>query len=416
MSKAARIRRERAAKAQAAPAEDGHLLSVFDIAHLDGFESHLEQHPRLTNAATIAQLAHYARKSVIDAPLRDLADLLAAGTAERPAAWQRFRTAVERRNALVVQLNEEAQAIRTLLVRGESGQALSRSEAALTAAQDAGLPLSAGEFHALHARAVTQKPDLDRAGLMNAAIAEYEQALTLTQHPGQAAEIRMQIALANAQNPTGDASERMAASLSMLRDILETLDAATPLDTVALIQTNLAHALLNHQHGPDRVGELREARELCVAALTQRSPRREPYDWTHTQLNLAGALEQLAELGHGTPQEAIDAYSEIIDESAQIPERWLVGFAHFSLGRLYNRAANPNPQQLVRASEANHPHPSPRRCCASPLSTYVKRCPTPRKPPNAYTTPIRSPSSRTSRINSARAGTPSPTGAKPSRS
>lgn len=359
MTKAARIRRERAAKEQAAPAQEELLLSVFDIANVNEFESHLEQHPRLTNAATIAQLAHYARDPGLGAPFRDLADLLAADAADRPAAWRRFRATVESRDTLVAQLNEEAQAIRTLLVGGHTGQALTRSEAALTAAQDAGLPLSAGEFHALHARAVTQKPDLDRASLMNAAIAEYEQALRLTQHSGQAAEIRMQIALANAQNPTGDASERIAASLSMLRDILETLDPVTPPDTVALIQTNLASALLRHHHGPDRVGELQEARELCVAALTQRSPRRDPYDWAHTQLNLAGALEQLAALGHGTPQEAIDAYSEIIDEGEHIPERWLVGFAHFSLGRLYNHAANPNPQQIVRASETKTPTPEP---------------------------------------------------------
>lgn len=359
MSKAARIRRERAAKEQVAPAQDEQLLSVFDIADLDGLESRLEQHPRLTNTATIAQLARYGRDRLLGAPFRDLADLLAADAADRPAAWQRFRATMESRDTLVAQLNEEAQAIRTLLVGGHTGQALTRSEAALTAAQDAGLPLSAGEFHALHARAVTQKPDLDRASLMNAAIAEYEQALTLTHHPGQAAEIRMQIALANAQNPAGDASERIAASLSMLRDILETLDPATPPDTVALIQTNLASALLRHHHGLDRVSELREARELCVAALTQRSPQRNPYDWAHTQLNLAGALEQLAELGHGTPQEAIDAYSEILDEGEHIPERWLIGFAHFSLGRLYNHAANPNPQQIVRASETKTPTPDP---------------------------------------------------------
>jgi hypothetical protein len=56
VGKAARIRRERAAKAQAAPAEDGQLLSVFDIADLDGLERYLEQHPRLTNAATIASV------------------------------------------------------------------------------------------------------------------------------------------------------------------------------------------------------------------------------------------------------------------------------------------------------------------------------------------------------------------------
>ncbi len=356
MSKAARIRRERAAEAQAAPAQEEHLLSIFDIANLEGFERHLEQHPRLTNAATVAQLASYARAPGIGAPFRDLADLLAADAADRPAAWWRFRATVESRDTLLAQLDEEAQAIRTLLVEGHTGEALTRSEAAITAARDAGLPWSAGEFHALHARAVTHKPDLDRASLMNAAIAEYEQALTLTQHSGQAAEIRMQIALANAQNPTGDASERIAASLSMLRDILETLDPATPPDTVALIQTNLAFALLRH-YGSDRIGELQEARELCVAALTQRSPRRDPYDWAHTQLNLAGALEQLAELGHGTPQEAIDAYDEIIDEGEHIPERWLVGFAHFSLGRLYNHAANPNPQQIVRTSETKTPTP-----------------------------------------------------------
>jgi hypothetical protein len=224
VGKAARIRRERAAKAQAAPAEDEQLLSVFDIADLDGLERHFEQHPRLTNAATIAQLSRYARDSGLGAPFRDLADLLAADAADRPAAWRRFRATVESRDTLLAQLNEEAQAIRTLLVGGHTGQAFTRSEAAITAARDAGLPLSAGEFHALHARAITQKPDLDRAGLMNVAIAEYEQALTLTQHPGRAAEIRMQIALANAQNPTGDASERIAASLSMLRDTLETLD------------------------------------------------------------------------------------------------------------------------------------------------------------------------------------------------
>ncbi len=359
MSKAARNRRERAAKEQAAPAQDKLLLSVFDIANVDEFESRLQQHPRLTNAATIAQLAHYARAPGLGAPFRDLADLLAADAADRPAAWRRFRATVESRDTLLVQLNEEARVIRTLLVGGHTGQALIRSEAALTAAQDAGLPLSAGEFHVLHARAITQKPDLDRASLMNAAIAEYEQALTLTQHSGQAAEIRMQIALANAQNPTGDASERIAASLSLLRDILETLDPATPPDTVSLIQTNLASALLRHHHGLDRVGELQEARELCVAALTQRSPRRDSYDWAHTQLNLAGALEQLAELGHGTPQEAIDAYSEIIDEGEHIPERWLVGFAHFSLGRLYKHAANPNPEQIVRASETKTPTPEP---------------------------------------------------------
>ncbi len=256
MSKAARLRRERAANGQAAPAQEEHLLSVFGIANLDGFESHLEQHPRLTNAATIAQLARYARDPR-GAPFRDLADLLAADAADRPAAWRRFHATVESRDTLIAQLNEEAQAIRTLLVGGHTGQALTRSEAALSTAQDAGLPLSAGEFHTLHARAVTQKPDLDRASAMNAAIAEYEQALTLTQHSGQAAEIRMQIALANAQNPTGDASERIAASLSMLRDILETLDSATSPDTVSLIQTNLASALLRHHHGLDRVSELR---------------------------------------------------------------------------------------------------------------------------------------------------------------
>jgi CHAT domain-containing protein/tetratricopeptide (TPR) repeat protein len=347
MGKAARIRRSR----REAAADDDCLLAVLGAESLDEFEEQIEQHPELLSEATFKHLASYERSPEFGAPFALLAELLRGSRTAPHLAWERFRVELAALDERGAQLYRELEEIDRLLAGDSVEAALLRIDAAMAAALEAGQGLTVGALHDLRGRALLQRWSEDRASDLDGAIAAFQAALALTAHSEQAARTYMNLALAMAQHPGGDRHEASRDAVAMLRRALEVLDASAPPEASAIIQTNLASALLGQTDG-DRVPALREAVVLCRAALEYRSPSRNAYDWAHTQLNLGAALEQLSGLGLAERQEAIAAYESVIVEGDRLGTRWLLGAAHFSLGRLYNGVAHPNAKEMIEAHES----------------------------------------------------------------
>jgi len=331
MGKASRIKRERKAAHLREVAEMPVVLGLLELREFGDFESVIVEHPELLNQATQEALASLGDAPEFGASFRSFAALLADPSSE---SWVTFRRLADERESLAVDLDREADEINEMLLRGEASSALPRIDIAITAGTEAGLALSVGALRGLRGRALTQGTSTDRSQLMKAAIAEFETALLLTSEPAQAAELQMLIGLAEAQDPEGDTHESVGGAIARMRRTLDAVDATTSPGTVALIQTNLASALLRHG-GPDHLSELEEARSLSEDALRYRSPELNPRDWAFTQLNFGAAVEQLPSAERSDLEQAIRSYEAVLAQERAVDERWLMGYTNFSLGRLY---------------------------------------------------------------------------------
>jgi tetratricopeptide (TPR) repeat protein len=137
----------------------------------------------------------------------------------------------------------------------------------------------------------------------------------------------------------GDQAVNREQADELLREAIRRLEPKGPSEMLARCQTNLAFNLQQRERG-DRLKNLREAKELCEAALTFRSLDVDPSNWAYTKLNLGSVLDDLAFAGEADVEEAIGHLEGVIAARDRIPEPWLVGHAHSSLAAVHRRRAD----------------------------------------------------------------------------
>lgn len=261
-------------------------------------------------------------------------------------AWSIFDDVMKSQAEAGNELQAELDAINKALDEHRAEDAIEVADAALPKAVEANLAVYVGYFEGQRAKAHFQLTTGDRAQNIEEAIAGLNRALESTIEAEVAAQLMMHLGLVYGERVRGDRGENLEVAVKLLAEALKQLRPESPPWLGALIQTNLANALLQRERG-DRAENLREAAEACRAALQHRSPEEDAYDWAHTQLNLGAILQDLAGLEGHEPTEAVDAYETVIAEAERIGEDWLVGGAHFSLGRLRRIAAEPNPEERL---------------------------------------------------------------------
>jgi len=152
-----------------------------------------------------------------------------------------------------------------------------------------------------------------------AALDDCRRALELTPVGHKARVGRMlRVAAVIGEQVDGDPRGRAQASERVLREAIGLLDETSDPETLALARTNLALALQIQAREGDAT-LLREARELCEAALLYRSPQRNPTDWAYSMINLGVILGQLAALGETDPGDGLKAYEAVITQAAVLP-------------------------------------------------------------------------------------------------
>jgi tetratricopeptide (TPR) repeat protein len=314
------------------------------------FKAVLDAHPELLNDATAEHLEGLMETPEGEPAFAAHAAVLREAREDPDAAWLVFQQRMEEKYALAAELDATADEIEALYAAWRWDEALAKADEALARATEAGLFLIVGRLSYLRGDARLNSDSGDRAENVEAAIEDFTVALSVAPDPEVAAQCLMKAGLAFGVRIRGDAAENVHQGEELLRAALAQLEGSDAPELRALIQTNLASALFRTEGG-DRGANLREAVELCEAAFEYRSPDRDGSDWAYTQLNLAAGLENLAALYDEGTEDAEAAYARVIDEEKKLDEPWLVGFAHYALGRLYARKAEWSVEDFVDAED-----------------------------------------------------------------
>ena len=320
------------------------LRSASDLTAL------LSRRPGLLADAVLEQLREMARAEGYGATFDQLAALLAGAREDHLVAWQHFKRARDRVDALAAELEQDFLAIEHATEARRDDDVIRLARAAIPKANAAGAGLAASELHAIVGKALLRSAKAHRAEDLEEAITSFDAALALTVDPEQAANHLMHLGLVYAERIRDDRADNLGRAIDLLRAAFDQLGPDTAPETWAIMRTNLAVALQRTERG-NRVEVLEEAEGLCREALEYRSPAVDAVDWAHTQLNLGEILEELAAIGRRNITDATNAYSGIVDEAARIDEKWLIGAAHYALGRLQSRASEASPEEILDAHE-----------------------------------------------------------------
>jgi len=220
-------------------------------------------------------------------------------------------------------------------------------ESALALASKLGYGLSVCDLLTKRGLVFVALNTADRAGEMEAALQAFEDALENSVAGEQAAHILMLRGLAYGERVIGDPAENSDRSIASLREGLKQLEESENDELRAMIQTNMAMALIRTNREP--IAAAREAARLCRAALSVRSPQRNADDWAYTQINLGYALLRAAELQDGNHEDARIAFRDVLREAHSITDRSLLGSAHHALGRLELEAGSYSAEERALA-------------------------------------------------------------------
>jgi CHAT domain-containing protein/tetratricopeptide (TPR) repeat protein len=315
------------------------IHELWQLDSPDSLLTLLARHPDLEDGRANQELREMATMPGFGAGFAPFVELLSAIRRGPQSAWESF---VRRRDEIEVIskcLERTSADIEKAEVSGDHDRVVALAAPAAQQAEAAGLGLAASEFHSQHGLALLRRNSRDRATDLEQSIKAHEAALGYSQPGERRASLLAHLGLVYAERVRGDRAENLAVSAGLLREALDETPSTGDPDLDALIRTNLAMALLRGEVG-DRRAVLLEAVDLCRAALRYRSPQRNPVDWAYSKLNFGEAVEALCEIDRIDPQEAIEAYQSVAEEADQLPERWLVGSAHYALGRLRRRAAD----------------------------------------------------------------------------
>ena len=288
---------------------------------------------------------------VIGTAVAAQARLLHSAAEDPRGAWKAYERTIAAATAIGAELDRERIELETALAERRDDDAIAIAEAAIPRADDAGLMLMVSLFYEARGKALMRRTAGDRAENLEAAIVSYEEAGRRAPEAGHRAEVHMHLGLAHRERVRGDRGENIKQAIFFLRDALSLLDDSSSPEMRALVQTNLASALLIGDRG-DRTTDLHEAERLCHEALQFRSIERNAVDWGYSQLNLAAILQNLAHLGARDLRAAKAVYQEVIDNADSIPEDWMAGAAHCGLGRLLRICTDHTEEERVEIIES----------------------------------------------------------------
>lgn len=352
VSKGKRNRRKRQKDAAAGKGKPVDPPDAMDEIHAtesaDEFEALLDRRPGILSAETQSWFADIARMEGFEASVGPLATLIGEARSDPRGAWDRYQESMDRAEKAGEGLKDEMDLIDASVVAGDHNDVIARVDVAMPKAYAAGLGVAVGLMHSQRATAYIYRSDGDRAENIEAAITDYAAAARLVVAEDQRAEVQMHAGIAFLERVYGDRAENIEQAIALLRDARATLTSASPPELHAIVETNLATALLRRERGsgPD---SLAEAVELCRSALQYRSPERNARDWGYSQVNLGHALEKLAALGAVDMGEAIAAHEAVLAEVDRV-DGWLQGSAHHAIGRLLRRQAHHSVKEQAEAA------------------------------------------------------------------
>lgn len=351
MGKGARNRARRREEG-AGPREGGLtevlLEDLFGVEDAEGLRDLVARHPGLFDGAAGAELGELAFAPAYGSMFARLLEAVEAAAEDPNAGWAILEAARRDADETGLRLEQDLQTIEAAVERRDLDTAVALVAPALAEASRVGLGLVACLLHTHRALALFQRTGATRADDLEQAIEDLEAALALTVDVTQVAELRMHLGLVYSERIRGDRAENLEHAVRFLREALASLDDTSPPDLHAIVRTNLATALLRGE-GDDRVGALREAAQLCAAALHHRSSERDAVDWAYTQLNLGDILADLAHRGEVEVGEARCVYEGVIAEQGAQLDDWMVGAAHHALARVDLRAAAADGQTVMEA-------------------------------------------------------------------
>lgn len=352
MSKGERNRRRRQQEEAAGRGEPldppDAMNEIHGIESADEFEALLSRRPGILSAETETWFAEMARMEGFEASVGPLATLIGAARSDPRGAWDQYRESMDRAEKAGEGLKDEMDLIDAAVMAGDHDDVIARVDVAMAKAHAAGLGVAAGLMHSQRATANVHRSRGDRAENIEAAITDYAAAVRLVVAEDQRAEVQMHAGVAFLERVYGDRAENIEQAISLLRDARAALTSASPPELHAIVETNLATALLRRERGGGQDSSA-EAVELCRSALQYRSPERNARDWGYSQVNLGFALESLAAHGAVDIGEAIAAYEAVLAEADRVDD-WLRGSAHHAIGRLMRRQAHHTAEEQVEAA------------------------------------------------------------------
>ncbi len=319
------------------------ILGLQDAAEL---KQVLERRPELLGEMAIEEVRLIAQSPGYGPLIALVLHLLEDARNDPQAAWEAFARSRETADAAGRHLAALDAEIDEARDAGELSRALDLIEPALWLAREIGYGLSVCDLLTKRGLLLVELSTADRAGEIEAALQAFEEALEVSLHGEQAARILMLRGLAYSERVNGDPAENTDRSIVSVQDGLRQLEGSGNDGLRAMMQTNLAVAMIRRRH--DRAAAARAAAELCRQALTYRSPARDADEWAYSQINLGYALQTLAELGEVEPEDARTAYEEVLAHSDSIADGALLGSAHQALGRLELQAARNSPEERSR--------------------------------------------------------------------
>ena len=326
------------------------FTQLLEIRDFSAFELFLAEHPEILDGEMLREVDAMQADPVIGTTITAQASLLHSARNDPRTAWETYERAIAASTAVGEELDQEISKIEAASAEKRAEDVIAIADAAIPRAHEAGLMLGVSFFYENRGKALMELASGDRADNLEAAIASFEEAGRRAPDEGHRAQVHMHLGLAYRERIRGDRSQNLERAIFFLRESLDLLDDATPPEIWAIVRTNLASTLLLGDRG-NRADDLREAADLCRAALEYRTPERNATDWAYTQLNLAGILQDLALLEDDDLTEAEAVYREVIAEAERIPE-WMLGTAHCDLGRLLRISTNHDDEERAEMIES----------------------------------------------------------------
>lgn len=328
------------------------LIAILELPDADAYTRFLEQHPEVLREGSITELRRMSEDPVAGPAIAGVESLLRASAGGDPRqAWESYQHHIAAIEVRGVEFEGSLGEVNEALVHQDGERAIALALELLPEIHKSGLVLMESFFYEAIGRAFMQRAVGDHAENVDAAIEAFREAAIRSQEGPHRASVLMHAGIAFRERVHGDPARNLDQALELFREALDCLKANDPPELWAIVRTNLASTLLACE-GEDRVERLREAADLCRAALQYRTPERNGVDWAYTQTNHGFILFDLARLGAGEVSAARQAFEAVISEQHRIAEKWLVGAAHCALGRIERITSQRTEAQQIEAVES----------------------------------------------------------------
>lgn len=345
MGKGARLRAERRARQGLQESLELLLEAISKAGGADDIAELVQERPELF-APEVLQHIKSAENLPHAAPyLQPIGLLVRLAPENSERAWEAYTEARDQLQDVLTALEPESAELAFLLEEGRHDEAIEVGERLLVQVIADGLGLLAIQTRERLISAYRYAEGGDRAENIDKAIDHANEVVQATPAPDRAGAM-MNFAVLFDMRLRGDPAENFEVGVGVLRDALQEARRAGDPKTTATVEMNLARTLQVRQRG-EKVDNLLEARDLCRRSLAYRTLARDPIDWAYSMLNLGGIENDLIPLEAAAVGDAERPLLELIDAGEQVAEKWLLGFAHSSLGAVHRDEA----RRIQRATD-----------------------------------------------------------------